>query len=267
VPVSIIQGWCELDRVRGKVAIVTGAVGGIGRAVCKLLAEEGAKVAITDLRDENGKKVVQQIRKGGGVAEYWHLDVSKEREVAEVIPQVHASFGGIHVLVNNAGIAGVNRPTHEITEGEWDQVMNVNLKGVFFCTKHTIPFMQQGGGGSIINMSSIYGLVGNGAIPPYNASKGAVRIMTKTDALLYAKDKIRVNSIHPGWIWHEELEAYASKAPQGKDAFIKEVNGYHPIGHVGLPEDIAYAILYLASDESKFATGSELVVDGGYSCR
>ena len=116
-------------------------------------------------------------------------------------------------------------------------------------------------------MSSIYGLVGNGAIPPYNASKGAVRLMSKTDALLYAKDKIRVNSMHPGWILHEKLEADPSKAPQGKEAFMKEVNGFHPIGHVGLPEDVAYAILYLASDESKFATGAEFVVDGGYSCR
>lgn len=256
-----------MDRVKGKVAIVTGAAGGIGRAVCKLLAQEGAKVALTDLRDDNGKKVVQQIKDNGGVAEYWHLDVSNEKEVAEVIPQINAKLGAINVLVNNAGIAGVNKPTDEMTEEEWDKVMNVNVKGVFFCTKHTIPFMKKAGGGSIINMSSIYGLVGNGAIPPYNASKGAVRLMSKTDALLYAKDKIRVNSMHPGWILHEELEAYAAKAPQGKEAFMKEVNGFHPIGHVGLPEDVAYAILYLASDESKFATGAEFVVDGGYSCR
>jgi NAD(P)-dependent dehydrogenase (short-subunit alcohol dehydrogenase family) len=256
-----------VDRVRGKVAIVTGAAGGIGRAVCKLLAQEGAKIALTDLRDENGKKVVQDIKDSGGVAEYWHLDVSNEKEVEQVISEVNARLGGINVLVNNAGIAGVNKPTHEMSEGEWDTVMNVNVKGVFFCAKHTIPFMQKGGGGSIINMSSVYGLVGNGAIPPYNASKGAVRLMSKTDALLYAKDKIRVNSVHPGWIWHEELERFASQAPQGLEAFMKEVNGFHPIGHVGLPEDVAYAILYLASDESKFMTGSEFVIDGGYSCR
>ncbi len=256
-----------MDRVKGKVAVVTGAVGGIGRAVCKLLAQEGAKVALTDLRDENGKTVVQQIQDAGGVAEYWHLDVSNEKEVAKVIPAINTKFGAINVLVNNAGIAGVNKPTHEMAEDEWDKVMNVNVKGVFFCTKHTIPFMQKCGGGSIINMSSVYGLVANAAIPPYNASKGAVRLMSKTDALIYAKDKIRVNSVHPGWILHEELEAYASKAPQGKEAFMKEVNDFHPIGHVGLPEDVAYAILYLASDESKFATGSEFVIDGGYSCR
>lgn len=256
-----------MGRVTDKVAIVTGAAGGIGRAVCKLLAQEGAKVALTDLRDENGKKVVQQIKDDGGIAEYWHLDVSNEKQVCEVIPKINQQLGAINVLVNNAGIAGINKPTHEMSESEWEAVMNVNVKGVFFCTKHAIPFMQKAGGGSIINMSSVYGLVGNAAIPPYNASKGAVRLMSKTDALLYAKDKIRVNSLHPGWIWHEELEKFASQAPQGMEAFMNDVNGLHPIGHVGLPEDVAYAILYLASDESKFATGSEFVVDGGYSCR
>lgn len=256
-----------MDRVKGKIAIVTGAAGGIGRAVCTVLAGEGAKVAITDLRDELGKSVVQQIKEKGGVAEFWHLDVSNETEVARVIPEISEHLGGINVLVNNAGIAGVNKPTHEMAEGEWDLVMNVNVKGVFFCTKHAVPFMQKGGGGSIINMSSIYGLVGNGAIPAYNASKGAVRLMSKTDALLYAKDKIRVNSVHPGWIRHEELEKFAAQAPQGAEAFLKEVDSFHPIGHAGLPEDVAYAILYLASDESKFATGSEFVIDGGYSCR
>lgn len=256
-----------MDRVKGKIAIVTGAAGGIGRAVCKLLAQEGAKVALTDLRDQNGKNVVRQINDSGGIAEYWHLDVSDEKEVAQVIPEINAKLGGINVLVNNAGIAGVDKPTHEMAEDEWDKVMNVNVKGVFLCSKHTIPFMQKCGGGSIVNMSSVYGLVANAAIPAYNASKGAVRLMSKTDALLYAKDKIRVNSVHPGWIWHEELEAYASKAPQGMEAFMKELNAMHPIGHVGLPEDVAYAILYLASDESKFATGSEVVIDGGYSCR
>ncbi len=256
-----------MDRLKGKVVIVTGAAGGIGRATCKLLAEEGAKVALTDLRDELGKNTAQQIRDSGGVAEFWHLDVSNEKEVAKVIPEIRDRFAGIHVLVNNAGIAGVNKPTHEMSESEWDTVMNVNVKGVLFCTKHTIPHLQKGGGGSIINMSSVYGLVGNGAIPAYNASKGAVRLMSKTDALLYAKDKIRVNSLHPGWIRHEELEKFAAQAPQGAEAFLKEVDSFHPIGHAGLPEDVAYAILYLASDESKFATGSEFVIDGGYSCR
>jgi NAD(P)-dependent dehydrogenase (short-subunit alcohol dehydrogenase family) len=140
------------------------------------------------------------------------------------------------VLVNNAGIAGVNKPTDEMPEGEWDKVMNVNVKGVFFCTKHTIPFLRKGGGGSIINMSSVYGLVGNAALPAYNASKGAVRLMSKTDALLYAKDKIRVNSMHPGWIWHEELEAFAAKAPQGMEAFMKEVNACIPSGMWAFPK-------------------------------
>src|SRR6185369_1755900 len=134
---------------------------------------------------------------------------------------------------------GVNKPTHEMSEGEWDTVMNVNVKGVFFCAKHTIPFMQKGGGGSIINMSSVYGLVGNGAIPPYNASKGAVRLMTKTDALLYAKDRIRVNSVHPGYIWTPMVEG-VGRAAGDLEAFRREVAALHPLGHMGEPDDIAY---------------------------
>ncbi|MCD6169176.1 MAG: SDR family oxidoreductase, partial [Candidatus Latescibacteria bacterium] len=180
---------------------------------------------------------------------------------------VAREFGKIDVLVNNAGIAGVNKPTHQITEEQWDKVINVNVKGVFFCTKHAIPYMQNTGGGSIINLSSIYGLVSAPDIPPYHASKGAVRLMTKTDALLYAKDNIRVNSVHPGYIWTPLVEDLGRKSPRGVEAFREQLDSLHPIGHVGEPEDIAYGILYLASDESKFVTGSELVIDGGYTAR
>jgi NAD(P)-dependent dehydrogenase (short-subunit alcohol dehydrogenase family) len=169
--------------------------------------------------------------------------------------------------VNNAGISGVNKPTHEITEDEWTRVMDVNVKGVFLCTKHAVDVMKEAGGGSIINLSSIYGIIGAPDIPPYHASKGAVRLMTKTDALLYAGDGIRVNSVHPGYIWTPLVEDLARRSDQGVDAFRRELDSRHPIGHVGEPEDIAYGILYLASDESKFVTGSELVIDGGYTAR
>lgn len=176
-------------------------------------------------------------------------------------------FGKVDILVNNAGIAGVNKPTHEITEEEWDNVINVNVKGVFFCAKHAIPYMQKAGGGSIINMSSIYGLIGAGDLPAYHASKGAVRLMSKNDALLYAKDNIRVNSVHPGFIWTPLVEELGQGSPEGVEAFRKHLDSLHPIGHVGEPDDIAYGVLFLASDESKFVTGSELVIDGGYTAQ
>jgi len=255
-----------MGRVEGKVAIVTGGALGIGKASCLLLAKEGAKVAVTDILDKEGQEVVKEIKNNGGMALFWHLDVSNEKEVQKTFADIHNKFGKIDVLVNNAGIAGVSKPTHEITEEEWDKVMAVNVKGVFFCTKHVIPFMKKTGNGSIINLSSIYGIVSSPDVPPYHASKGAVRIMTKTDAFLYAKDKIRVNSVHPGFIWTPMVENYA-KSQGDVEEVRKVLDSLHPIGHVGEPDDIAYGIVYLASDESKFVTGSELVIDGGYTAR
>lgn len=256
-----------MERVKNKVAIVTGGALGIGKATCLLLAEQGAKVAVTDLNDIEGKKVVAEIQAKGGAAEFWHLDTAKEAEVKQVISAIDKHLGKVDVLVNNAGIAGVNKPTHEITEAEWDYLMSVNVKGVFFCTKHVIPLLQKQGGGSIINISSIYGIISAPDIPAYHASKGAVRLMSKTDALLYAKDKIRVNSVHPGYVWTPLVETLGKEYPEGVEAFRKYIDSLHPIGHVGEPNDIAYGILYLASDESKFVTGSELVIDGGYTAR
>ena len=257
----------KMGRVEGKVAIVTGGALGIGRTTCLLLAKEGAKVAVTDVLDREGKEVVDEIKAAGGIAEYWHLDVTNEEEVKKVLADVAREFGKIDVLVNNAGIAGVNKPTHEITEEEWDKVINVNVKGVFFCTKHVIPYMRKAGGGSIINLSSIYGLVSAPDVPPYHASKGAVRLMTKTDALLYAKDDIRVNSVHPGYIWTPMVENHLKASGIDPEEGRKQLASLHPIGHVGEAIDIAYGIVYLASDESKFVTGSELVIDGGYTAR
>lgn len=255
-----------MKRVEGKVAIVTGGALGIGRATCVLLAKEGARAAVTDILDKECQEVVDEIRTFEGVSKFWHLDVSNEEEVQKVFADIHKTFGKIDVLVNNAGISGVSKPTHEITEEEWDKVMAVNVKGVFFCTKHVIPYMKKTGGGSIINLSSIYGIVSAPDVPPYHASKGAVRIMTKTDAFLYAKDKIRVNSVHPGFIWTPMVENYL-KSQGDVEAGRKFLDSLHPIGHIGEPDDIAYGIVYLASDESNFVTGSELVIDGGYTAR
>jgi len=253
----------HMKRTEGKVIIVTGGALGIGRETCILLAKEGAKVAVADILDDKGRELIKEIIQSGGEAKFWHLDVSDEKEVEKVFNEVVKEFGKLDATVNNAGIAGADKPTHELTEEEWDAVMNVNVKGVFFCTKHAIPHLKKAGGGSIINLSSIYGLVGAGDIPPYHASKGAVRLMSKNDALIYAKDKIRVNSVHPGFIWTPLVEELGKNNPE----FREQLDSLHPIGHVGEAIDIAYGILYLVSEESKFVTGSELVIDGGYTCK
>lgn len=168
--------------------------------------------------------------------------------------------------MNNAGIAGANRPTHDITAEEWRRVMAVNVEGVFFCTKHAVPHLREAGGGSIVNLSSIYGLVGAADSPPYHASKGAVRLMSKTDAMLYADDGIRVNSVHPGYVWTPMVEEALGERGDLEEQRAQAA-ALHSLGRLGEPEEVAYAILYLASDESSFVTGSELVIDGGYTAR
>jgi NAD(P)-dependent dehydrogenase (short-subunit alcohol dehydrogenase family) len=255
------------NRVEGKVAVITGAAFGIGQAVARLLAREGAKVAVTDIRDDDGKRLADEINEAGGVAGYWHIDTAIEADVKSVFAAIAGEFGPITTLVNNAGISGTNEPTDQIDQADWEKVIAVNVTGVFLCTKHVIPYFRQAGGGSIINLSSIYGLVGAADLPPYHASKGAVRLMTKNDALLYAGENIRVNSIHPGFIWTPLVEALGEESPEGVEAFRRSLDERHPVGHVGEPDDIAYGALYLASDESKFVTGSELVIDGGYTAR
>ena len=255
-----------MDRLKGKVAIVTGAALGLGRATAVRMAEEGAAVAILDLHDDQGRALAQELEGRGLKARYWRCDVSREAEVARVFDEVVSAFERLDVLVNNAGVAGADKPTHELTEAEWDFVQAVNVKGVFFGVKHAVPHMRRAGGGSIVNLSSIYGLVGAGDVPPYHASKGAVRLMSKNDALTYAPDRIRVNSVHPGFIWTPMVNGFLSG--QGDvEAGRKAVDALHPLGHMGEPDDIAWGVVYLASDEAKFVTGSELVIDGGYTAR
>jgi NAD(P)-dependent dehydrogenase (short-subunit alcohol dehydrogenase family) len=252
-----------MNRVKNKVIIVTGAGTGIGEATALLLAQEGATVAITARDEQKGQKVVDAIIKNGGTARYWHLDTRDEKEVEQVIASVHETFGRIDGFVNNAGKGGSIHPTHRITEEEWDNVMDVNVKGVFFCTKHVIPYMMQEGGGSIVNVSSIAGIVGTVNLSSnYSASKAAVRLMTKTDALTYAKDKIRVNSVHPGFVWTPIFQ------PAVDRGFTRDMaNSWQPMGRVADPIEIAYGILFLISDESSFMTGSELVMDGGFTAQ
>ncbi len=254
-------------RLREKTVIVTGGVLGIGKETCRMAAAEGAKVAITDILDDEGTALADEIRTSGGDAHYWHLDVSDEKEVKKVFTQIHEDMGKIDVLVNNAGISGTNKPTDQLTLEQWQKVIDVNVNGVFLCTREVIPYMRENGSGSIVNLSSIYGIISSRDIPPYHASKGAVRLMTKTDALFYAEDKIRVNSVHPGFIWTPLVEQMGEESEEGVEAFRKNLDSLHPLGHVGEPVDIAYGIVFLASDESKFMTGSELVIDGGYTCQ
>jgi NAD(P)-dependent dehydrogenase (short-subunit alcohol dehydrogenase family) len=230
------------------------------------MAEEGADVAVFDLHDDSGEALAAELSSRGVRSRYWHVNVTSEANVRGAIDEAVAHLGRLDVLVNNAGIAGVSKPTHEITEAEWDLVQAINVKGVFFGVKHGIPHLKRAGGGSIINLSSIYGIVGAPDLPPYHASKGAVRLMTKTDALLYAPDRIRVNSVHPGFIWTPLVEDFLQS--QGDVAAgRKALNDLHPLGHVGEPDDIAMGVVYLASDEAKFVTGAELVIDGGYTAR
>jgi NAD(P)-dependent dehydrogenase (short-subunit alcohol dehydrogenase family) len=253
-------------RLQGKVAAITGAALGIGRATAIRMAECGARVAILDQHGDLASELANELIGRGLSAIAWTVDVTREAQVATVLGEVVVHFGRLDVLVNNAGVAGANKPTHELSEAEWDFVQAVNVKGVFFATKHAIAPLRAAGGGSIINLSSIYGLVGAADSPPYHASKGAVRLMSKNDALIYAPDKIRVNSVHPGFIWTPMVEGFLKDqgdAGEGR----KALDALHPLGHVGEADDIAWACVYLASDESKFVTGAELVVDGGYTAR
>jgi len=255
-----------MDRLKGKVAAITGAALGIGRATATRMAEEGARVAMLDVLEKEGQAVAAELSARGLTARFWRCDVAKEAEVERVFAEIAQHFGRLDVLVNNAGVSGVNKPTHEVTEAEWDFVQSVNVKGVFFGTKHAIGHMRRAGGGSIINLSSIYGLVGAADVPPYHASKGAVRLMSKNDALTYAPDKIRVNSIHPGFIWTPMVEHFLDGSGEPAEG-RKAVDALHPLGHIGDADDIAWGAVYLASDEAKFVTGAELVIDGGYTAR
>ena len=255
-----------MGRVQDKVAIVTGGVRGLGKATGTVLAREGAHVNIVDIEDEIGAEAEKEIAASGGSVRYYHMDVTSEDDVSRVCHDIGEQYGRIDILVNNAGVSGPLKPTHEYTVAEWEAVLAVDAKGVFLCTKHVVPYMLKNGG-SIVNISSVYGMVAGIDDPPpylYHAAKGAVRVMTKSDAVCYAKDKIRVNSIHPGWIWTPMLDEVGKKVPEGQEEFNRKLWSHIPLGHYGEPDDVANGVLYFASDESKFVTGAELVIDGGY---
>ena len=248
-------------RLQGKVALITGAARGQGAEEARMFAKEGAKVVLADVTDQEGTAVAAEIAEMGGDALYVHLDVTNEDEWDAAVQSAVASFGKLDILVNNAGIW---RRGHvlETSSDQWDDIMDVNAKGVFLGTKAAIPEMRKAGGGSIVNISSTAGLVGSKTSAAYSASKGAVRIFTKSTAVQYAAEGIRANSIHPGPI-DTDMGDQVWPDAASKAASVTRT----ALNRMGTPGDIAYGALYLASDESSFVTGSELVIDGGVTAQ
>jgi len=254
-----------MGRVEGKTAIVTGAARGIGKGIAQLLAKEGANVAVTDILEDDGKKAAEEMKREGGKAIFLKHDVTSEDSWDAVVKKVLSEFGKLDIMVNNAGVQLIKEVAETSLE-EWRGLMSVNLDGVFLGTKHAIRAMKESGGGSIVNMSSVVGLIGRpDGTAAYSASKGGVRLFTKAAALECSKMgydyNIRVNSMHPGIIKTDMVADMMAH----DDEFKKTLESMHPIGFLGEPIDIAYGVLYLASDEARMITGAELVIDGGWT--
>jgi NAD(P)-dependent dehydrogenase (short-subunit alcohol dehydrogenase family) len=245
-------------RLQGKVALITGAARGQGAEEARVFGAEGASLVITDVRDDQLKELTVELEAAGVPVVSRHLDVASEAEWVSTVQEAESAFGQLDILVNNAGIltmAGVEDTTLE----QWERIVAVNQTGVWLGMKHAVPAMRRAGGGSIINISSIYGLIGSGAATAYQGTKGAVRILTKTAAIQYAPEGIRVNSIHPGVI---DTGMVDEEVPgEFRPALIAAT----PLGRMGLPREVAFGALFLACEESSFVTGSELVIDGGYT--
>lgn len=246
-----------MGRLDGKVALISGGARGQGEVEARLFSHEGARIVLGDVLDVEGRQVEAAIAELGGEASYIHLDVSREQDWQSAVEHVMKTYGQLDILVNNAAILSP-MGIEDTDQEDWDRVMSVNARGVFLGTKHTIPAMRSSRGGSIVNISSTAGLVGSPyGMAAYSASKGAVRLFTKVTAVQHAKDKIRANSVHPGPIDTAMLKVALGNA--NLDERIRRT----PLGRVGTSEDVAYGVLYLASDESSFVTGTELVIDGG----
>lgn len=250
-----------MKRLMNKVAIVTGAAGGMGAAEAKLFAEEGAKVMATDVQEEKLKLWAEKEKANGLSIEWIGHDVTSESDWQKVIDKTVSLFGGIDILVNNAGVYPAGATMVNTTKEQWDSILAINLTGPFLGSKLCIPYMQQRKGGSIVNISSIAGIVGGNG-PAYTASKGALRLLTKDMSVEFAKDNIRVNSIHPGGVLTPMTEALMSM-PQAQEM----MKSMCPLGRIGLPMEVAYGALYLASNESTYTTGAELIIDGGLTAR
>lgn len=259
------MGQDHSGRLAGRVAIVTGGASGIGAATARLFAEEGASLVIADIDQAGGQAMADELSGNGGQALFVPTNMGVTGEVEAMVAAAKERFGRIDVLVNNAG-TGVAEAEVDTSEADYDRVMDVNVKGVFMATKFAVPVMKAGGGGSIINISSVYGIVGSPGFAAYHASKGAVRTLTKSTALAHAANGIRANSIHPGVVDTPLLRAVIDAAPDPA-AVEKQFRDIQPIGRLGRPEEIAQGCLFLASDASSFMLGSELVIDGGCVAR
>jgi NAD(P)-dependent dehydrogenase (short-subunit alcohol dehydrogenase family) len=251
-----------MARVQDKVAVVTGAATGLGFAGAQRLAEEGARVVITDWDEDRGPAAAEQIGHG---CQYLYQNVAEEDGWKRVIDKVLERHGRLDVLVNNAGV-GIPKNVEETTLKEWRWLMEINLDGVFLGTRYGISTMKDSGGGSIINLSSIEGLIGDRRLAAYDASKAGVIGLTRSAALYAARNKlgVRVNTINPGFIWTELVEGFVKSQAEPEEA-QRQIEQAHAVGHMGEPADIAHGVVYLASDESKFVTGTQLVIDGGYT--
>ena len=248
-------------RLEGKVALISGGARGQGAVEAMLFAREGAKVVIGDILDDLGRQVEAEIAEVGGDATYVHLDVTSEADWNDAVRTAVESYGKLDILVNNAGIL-IRANVGDTTGEDWDRIMDINAKGVFLGTKASIPAMRDAGGGSIINISSVAGLQGSPQSAAYSSTKGAVRILTKSTAVQYAKENIRCNSVHPGIIY-TDMTSDSLDTEEGQRSWMSRV----PLRRLGQSEDVANGVLFLASDESSYVTGSELVIDGGITAQ
>ncbi|PLT28226.1 SDR family NAD(P)-dependent oxidoreductase [Peribacillus deserti] len=245
-------------RLKGKAAIITGGGGGIGRAAALRFAQEGARVAVSDIQSEAGEETVRLIHELGGEAFYMKADVSTNEDIQYLVDRTSETYGGLHILFNNAGIGHSEVKGTDLPEEEWDRVIDINLKGVWLGIKHAVPRLIESGGGSIINTSSLLGLKGQKYLTAYNASKGGVILLTQNAALEYGRHNIRVNAVAPGVIDTNIIDHW--KKNEKKWPIISRANA---LGRIGTPEEVAQAVLFLASDEASFITGATLSVDGG----
>jgi len=249
-----------MRRFQGKTALVTGGSAGIGRATALAFAGEGARVVIADIQDEEGRNTVRMVQEVGGEAIYINADVSQESDVQTLVQKIVQTYGGIDFAVNNAGITGGSDPANPMSTEEWSRVIGINLTGVFLCMKYEIPEMLSRGGGAIVNTSSTMGLVGRSGGMAYAASKHGVLGLTKSVALTYAANNIRINAVCPGTTQTSIMDWLKTEMPQIYDAMVAET----PVGRLARPEEVANAILWLCSDEASYCNGHALVVDGGF---
>ncbi|TGK04996.1 SDR family oxidoreductase [Leptospira semungkisensis] len=253
--------------MKNKVALVTGGNAGIGKSIVLEFASRGAKVLFCGRREEEGKKVEEEVAKSGGIAKFFPCDVSNDSQVKDFVLKAESEFGGLDYAVNNAAVGGLSTDLHLYPEKVWDKVLAVDLKGTWLCMKYEIELLLKRGAGSIVNISSIAGLVGaDWKVAPYTAAKHGVVGLTKSAALEYAEKRIRVNAVCPGFIRTEMLEGLFHSSPDPKDA-EKKITRLHPVNRLSEPEEVAKAAVWLCSDEASFVTGVALPVDGGYTAK